>query len=38
MSDHTYESIEITGSSAVSSDDAVKKIVTHAGKTMRGRV
>jgi len=30
MSNHTYKSIELTGSSAVSSDDAVKSAIAKA--------
>ena len=35
MSDHVYKSIELTGSSAVGSDDAVKKALARASKTIR---
>ncbi len=35
MSDHVYKLVEITGSSAVSSDDAVQKAVARAAKTIR---
>jgi flavin-binding protein dodecin len=36
MTDHVYKQIELTGSSAVSSDDAVRNAVAKAGKTIRG--
>jgi flavin-binding protein dodecin len=36
MTDHVYKQIELTGSSAVSSDDAVRNAVAKAGKTVRG--
>lgn len=35
MSDHVYKTIELTGSSAVSTDDAVKKALARAAKTIR---
>ncbi len=35
MSDHVYKSLELTGSSAKSSDDAVRNAIAKAGKTMR---
>ena len=35
MADHIYKSLELTGSSATSSDDAVRKAIAKAGKTMR---
>ena len=35
MSDHVYKSIELTGSSPTSSDDAVKKALARAAKTVR---
>jgi flavin-binding protein dodecin len=35
MSDHVYKTIELTGSSAVGSDDAVKKALARANKTIR---
>jgi flavin-binding protein dodecin len=35
MSDHIYKKIELTGSSTVSIEDAIKKAVLHAGKTLR---
>jgi hypothetical protein len=36
MTDHVYKQIELTGSSAVSSDDAVRNAVAKAAKTIRG--
>jgi len=35
MSDHVYKILEVTGSSAKSSDDAVRRAVELAGKTVR---
>jgi flavin-binding protein dodecin len=35
MSDHVYKTVEITGSSTTSIDDAVKRAVERAGKTLR---
>jgi flavin-binding protein dodecin len=35
MSDHVYKLVELTGSSAVSSDDAIRNAVETAGKTLR---
>lgn len=35
MSDHVYKTIELTGSSATSTDDAVKKALARAAKTIR---
>ena len=35
MSDHVYKTIELTGSSATSTDDAVKKALALAAKTIR---
>ncbi|HEU5296450.1 MAG TPA: dodecin [Burkholderiaceae bacterium] len=35
MTDHVYKLLELTGSSTVSSDDAVRNAVAKAGKTMR---
>lgn len=35
MSHHTYKLIEITGSSEVSSDDAIKNAIEVASKTVR---
>ena len=34
MPDHVYKSVEITGSSRISSDDAIKKAVARAAKTL----
>jgi flavin-binding protein dodecin len=36
MSQHVYKTIELTGSSAASSDDAVKAAIAKAAKTVRG--
>ena len=36
MSDHVYKTIELTGSSASSSDDAVRAALAKAAKTIRG--
>jgi flavin-binding protein dodecin len=35
MSEHVYKVIEIVGSSAVSTDDAIRTAVAKAGKTLR---
>ena len=35
MSNHVYKTIELVGSSALSSDDAVKTAVTRAAATVR---
>jgi flavin-binding protein dodecin len=35
MSEHIYKQIELTGSSPVSSDDAVRKAIAKASKTVR---
>jgi len=35
MKDHVYKSIEITGSSAKSADDAVRLAVARASKTLK---
>lgn len=35
MSDHIYKKIEITGTSPNSIEEAVKRAVDHAGKTVR---
>jgi hypothetical protein len=35
MSEHVYKQIELTGSSTVSSDDAVKTAIAKASKTLR---
>ncbi len=34
MPDHVYKSVELTGSSALGSDDAVKKAISRASKTI----
>ena len=36
MSDHVYKSVELTGSSATGIDDAIKRAVEKAGKTLHG--
>ena len=36
MTDHIYKIIDLTGSSTVSSDDAVKNAITRAGESLRG--
>jgi flavin-binding protein dodecin len=35
MSDHIYKVIELTGSSAVGSDDAIQKAIAKAAQTVR---
>lgn len=35
MTEHVYKTIELTGSSTKSSDDAVRNAIAKAGKTMR---
>lgn len=35
MSDHVYKHLELTGSSMVSSDDAVKTAIAKAAKSVR---
>lgn len=35
MSHHTYKKIEITGSSEVGSDDAIKNAINTASKTLK---
>lgn len=35
MSDHVYKKIELTGSSTIGSDDAVKKAIAKAAETVR---
>ena len=35
MSDHVYKTIELVGSSATSSDDAVKTALARASETLR---
>ena len=34
MSDHVYKIIEVVGSSAKSSDDAIQQAITKSGKTL----
>ena len=36
MNDHVYKTIELTGSSSKSSDDAVRNALARASKTIRG--
>ena len=36
MSDHVYKTIELVGSSTSSTDDAVRRALTRASKTVRG--
>jgi dodecin len=36
MSQHVYKTIELTGSSTTSSDDAVRTAIEKAAKTVRG--
>ena len=35
MSDHIYKTVELTGSSSISSDDAIKKAISRASKTLQ---
>jgi flavin-binding protein dodecin len=35
LSDHVYKSVEVTGSSAESVDDAIRNAVGKAGETLR---
>ncbi len=35
MAEHVYKQIEIVGSSTVSSDDAIKRAIERASKTLR---
>ncbi len=35
MSEHVYKSVELTGSSPIGSDDAVKRAVARASETLR---
>lgn len=35
MSDHVYKLVELTGSSATSSDDAIRNAIETAAKTLR---
>ena len=36
MTEHVYKTIELTGSSTSSSDDAVRRAIAKAAKTVRG--
>ncbi len=36
MNDHVYKTLELTGSSTVSVEDAVRHAINRAAKTMRG--
>ncbi len=35
MKEHTYKHIELTGSSAIGTDDAIRNAITKASKTVR---
>jgi len=35
MSDHVYKHIDVTGSSRVSSDDAIRRAISKAGESIR---
>ena len=35
MTEHVYKSLELTGSSPVSSDDAIRNAIARASKTIR---
>jgi flavin-binding protein dodecin len=35
MTDHVYKSLELTGSSSVSSDDAIRTAIARASKSIR---
>lgn len=35
MTEHVYKSVELTGSSKISSDDAIKTAIERASKTIR---
>lgn len=35
MADHVYKSVELTGSSMTSSDDAIRNAIERASKTIR---
>ncbi len=35
MNEHTYKHIELTGSSTMSSDDAIRNAIAQAAKTVR---
>jgi dodecin len=36
MSDHVYKHIDVTGSSKMSSDDAIRRAIAKAGESIRG--
>jgi flavin-binding protein dodecin len=36
MTDHVYKHIDVTGSSKVSSDDAIRRAISKAGESIRG--
>ncbi|MBN3723200.1 dodecin [Burkholderia sp. Ac-20379] len=36
MTDHVYKTIELTGSSQTSSDDAIRNAIAKAAKTLHG--
>ena len=36
MADHVYKHIQLTGTSTVSSDDAIRAAIVKAAKTVRG--
>jgi flavin-binding protein dodecin len=36
MTDHVYKHIDVTGSSKVSSDDAIRRAVSKASESVRG--
>jgi dodecin len=36
MNDHVYKHIDLTGSSTVSSDDAIRRAISKAAETVRG--
>jgi dodecin len=36
MADHVYKHIQLTGTSSVSSDDAIRAAIAKAAKTVRG--
>lgn len=36
MADHVYKHIQLTGTSTVSSDDAIRAAIAKAAKTVRG--
>ena len=35
MANHTYKSIELTGSSPIGSDEAIRNAIANAGETVR---